>query len=183
MNKNTLIIPLLLTILFGCDKINKTQKAQVVSSFDCYQAMNDKLLKIDFSKIDDEQSYQKNKPGIVQLPFYIPDVNYKMITRDRVFETLGMNKDSKCRTLFDSLGDFAGIRYVNKDFISYEICRIERYTLETRLTNRRPIETHRLVFNQSDKPFKTEDFLAPSEKLIHEEKLADKWTYYVSDFE
>ena len=104
-----------------------------------------------------------------------------MIPRNHIFEMIGMTALDKCRHRLDSLGDFAGIRVVNYNFISYEICRLKRnYGMYGGAHT--PIETHRLIYNTSTTRFEKSDFLQPGERISHVETLGEGWTYIVSTF-
>ena len=171
----------LLSFTVGCDKVNKMQKYQIDISFDCYEIMNESLTDPKTLKQIELLSYQVFPKK--QLPFYIPDKKYKLIPREQIFNLLDSASFTDCRSELDSLGDFAGIRFINPGYISYDICRIKRYTLETRLTGHHPIETHRLIYNSSDKKFKKEEFLSEDERLSYYEQIKPNWTYIVSIFD
>ncbi len=163
----------------GCDKINETQKSQIMSTINCYRTIHEQLIDSANRKQVENLRYQYFRKQ--QLPYFIPDKEYTMIPREYIFKILKMGRENKCRTKLDSLKDFAGIRIVNYQFISYEICRLRRnYGKYGGVIT--PIETHRLVYNTSKYPFKKADFMSEDERISHVEKLGDGWTYIVSTF-
>src|SRR5262245_24951293 len=109
-------------LLAGCGGINETQHRQITFSLDCYLQMHEQLIKPAAQRELAILSYQYFPQAT--LPFYIPDVKYSLIPRDVIFELLKMEENNDCRQKLDSLGDFAGVRFVNSKFISYDVCRI-----------------------------------------------------------
>ena len=139
--------------------------------------MNEKLTsksyQTDLENLSSQIFWKKGKP------LYIPDAKYTLIPREQIFSLLQIDTNNQCRQKLDSLGDFAGIRFITSDYISYDVCRIERNYGKFSGAHH-PKETHRLIYNRSKQKFKKADFLEDNELLTHYEKIDDNWTYVVS---
>lgn len=166
-----------LAIINGCDGINETQQREISSSLDCYLELNNALSAGGFQKELENLSYQHFEQG--ELPFRIPDVKYRMIPREHIFTLLKMTDSHVCRHKLDSLGDFAGIRFISSNYISYEICRIPQSPGKYG-GGHTWFETHRLIYNSSGIKFEKDDFLEKREEVSHYEQLMENWTYVVS---
>lgn len=178
--RNILYLSLVVSIA-GCYHISESQYKQLDANWYCYKEMEKSFQdpkvrsQLEFLSL---QTFKKQA-----LPFFINDIKYTLIPRDKIFEVLDFYKKKTFESELDSLNDFAGIRYIDENYISFEICRIKRYTLVTHLNGHHPIETHRIVFDKRNAMFNRDHFLADDERISYSENLDYNWHYIVSVFD